>query len=99
MGKIISDSSNVCYRPRNKNEATSAQQMWGGTGLIIQDKSVQRIVEFGEDSTNLARWSWCKLRGKEDTAAQIISIYVLNWTSHGLWTVVTQHQRYYPHIW
>ena len=92
LGQLESQRSRLSW---NKNEETSAQQMWGGTGVLIQGKTIQRIQKFEENKSNLARWSSCTLRGKEGAVVRIVSIYVPNEKSTGPASVATQHRRYY----
>ena len=65
----------------------------GGTAIITQSEMALRHMESGGDTKRLGRWSWVKIRGKNDISLRIVSVYVphLNKT-HGHLNVYAQHQ-------
>ena len=47
----------------------------GGNGVITFDNMAKKVIDIGNDSKNLGRWTWCTYRGKHDNNITIISCY------------------------
>jgi hypothetical protein len=59
---------------------------------------VHRVIEKGRDNSNLGRWAWTKLRGKNGITLTIISAYRPNPPSAGVMGVYAQHCKYFNSI-
>ena len=54
MGQLELSLSKISY---NRNKKTTDKQLWGGTGIIIQNTTTQRLLGWGEDPRKLGRWT------------------------------------------
>ena len=81
----------------NKNETPADVQQYGGTAIIARGDIVHRIVQTGKDETNLGRWVWMAIQGKNNRLTMVISAY-RPCHSHELGSVYEQHRRYFDTI-
>jgi hypothetical protein len=54
----------------------------GGTATVVCDKWTSRVMETGEDTYGLGRWSYVILRGKGTTKVAVITAYNVSQKSH-----------------
>ena len=47
----------------------------GGNGIISFDKVSKKLIEYGYDRKNLARWTWCTYKGKRGKNITVFSCY------------------------
>jgi hypothetical protein len=92
LGKLTSSSASFAY---NLTELTNTSvHQPGGVGVISTDDVTHRVIQRGHDPTELGRWSWILLEGKQHHRTRIITAY-RPCKSSGPGTVNQQHQRYY----
>ena len=48
---------------------------WGGTGIIAMKEIIPRLETSGKDPTNLGRWTWIKLQGRQGHITRIVCAY------------------------
>ena len=65
---------------------------YGGVGIIATHELAHRIIDRGYDPTNLGRWAWIRIQGKEGHTTRIATAY-RPWESPGASTVFHQHAR------
>jgi hypothetical protein len=51
------------------------EKQFGGTATFTVNDITHRVVDKGRDATQLGRWSWSKLRGKNGHTLVIITAY------------------------
>ena len=83
----------------NKNDINTGNDptQYGGTGVITIGEATARVIDTGEDTTRLGRWSWARLKGKNGSTSRWISVYAPVKPSKknpGPSTVWRQHERY-----
>jgi len=64
--------SNFAYN--NTDLKNSVPYQPGGVGVILTNTMTPRVIGKGKDPTDLGRWTWTRLRGK-DRAVTMISAY------------------------
>jgi hypothetical protein len=90
--RLASSSASFAY---NSTElAHTSVHQTGGVGVIATDDVTDRVIQRGRDPTELGRWSWILLEGKQHHRTRIITAY-RPCESSGPGTVNQQHQRYY----
>jgi hypothetical protein len=80
----------------NEPKQTTVPQ-YGGVGVMVVNDMTHRIVSQGTDPTNLGRWSWVRLEGKQEHHLRIVSVY-RPVDSVGPGTVYSQHERHFSKI-
>jgi hypothetical protein len=92
FGRLASSSASFAY---NTTElANTSVHQPGGVGVISTDDVTHRVIQRGRDPTELGRWSWTLLEGKQHHRTRIITAY-RPCASSGPGTVNQQHQQYY----
>jgi hypothetical protein len=71
------------------------EKQFGGTATFLINDIAHRVVDKGKDATQLGRWSWSKLRGKNGHTLAIIMAYRPNPPSAGVMGVYTQHTKFF----
>ena len=60
----------------NSHEITSEKVQWGGTGIILMGEARPRLFQkMGSDPTNLGRWTWAKIQGRNGHFLRVVSAY------------------------
>ena len=78
----------------NQRDRTCKKFQPGGTAIISRDEMALRVMESGQDTRKIGRWSWQLLRGKNNIKLRVISIYFpCTMFSDGFKTVVSQQQK------
>ena len=83
------------------NQHCPSQQkiLYGGTAHFLNQNLSLRQIEHGQDPTNLGRWIWTLLRGKQGIQVRIISGYrPVEDTSNRPHTVYSQHEYYFNQV-
>jgi hypothetical protein len=65
---------------------------YGGVGILATQELAHRCIGTGRDPTNLGRWAWIKIQGKEGCTIRIATAY-RPWESQGASTVFHQQAR------
>ena len=65
---------------------------YGGVGIVATQELAHRIISTGKDPTNLGRWTWIRIQGKEGHTVRIATAY-RPWESPGAGTVFHQQAR------
>jgi hypothetical protein len=65
---------------------------YGGVGILATQELAHRIIATGKDPTNLGRFAWIRIQGKEGHTVHIITAY-RPWESPGASTVFHQQAR------
>jgi len=65
---------------------------YGGAGIIATQELAHRIIDRGHDPTNLGRWAWIRIQGKEGHTTHNAMAY-RPWESPGTSTVFHQQAR------
>jgi hypothetical protein len=65
---------------------------YGGVGIVATQELAHRIIDRGRDPTNLGRWVWIRIQGKEGHTVRIATAY-RPWESPGASTVYHQQAR------
>jgi hypothetical protein len=68
----------------NTNFSPITQQQFGGTAIFTTNDIAHRVAEKGSDPSELGRWTWTKLRGKNNHNLLIIAAYRPNPPSAGV---------------
>jgi len=63
-----------------------------GVGIIATQELAHCIIDLGHNPTNLGRWAWIQIQGKEGHTTRIATAY-RPWESPGASTVFHQHAR------
>jgi hypothetical protein len=87
----ISHSHNTTFPPIEDKQ-------FGGTALFTINDSAHRVTEKGKDNSNLGRWSWTKLQGKNGYNLTVLAAYRPNPPSAGVMGVYAQHSKYFNYI-
>jgi hypothetical protein len=87
----ISYSNNITFPP-------ITEKQFGGTAIFTINDISHRVIAKGKDESQLGRWSWTALRGKQGQTLTIISAYRPNPPSAGVMGVYTQHTKYFNSI-
>jgi hypothetical protein len=74
------------------------EKQFGGTAIFTINEIAHRVIDKGKDNSNLGRWSWTKLRGKNQVSLTIISAYHPNPPSAGVMGVYAQQAKYFNSI-
>ena len=61
----------------NTHEAYPDQlTQWGGTGIVLMKEAKPRLFgKMGSDHTNLGRWTWAKIQGRQGHFLRVVSAY------------------------
>jgi hypothetical protein len=73
-------------------------KQFGVTAVFTINDSAHRVTAKGKDSSNLGRWSWTKLQGKNDHNLTILVAYRPNPPSAGVMGVYSQHSKYFNYV-
>ena len=77
----------------NTTEPTTTDTIqYGGVGIVATQALAHRIIKTGSDPTNLGRWTWICIQGKEGHNVRIAMAY-RPWESPGANTVFHQQAR------
>ena len=103
--KKVSKRNNIWSRTRGwfENQRTIAHHNLhdnkckyyqpGGTAIIAQGDTALRQLDSGGDKRKLGRWSWYRIRGKNNKTVRVVSIYVPHTNkTQGKSNVYSQHQ-------
>lgn len=81
----------------NSTDSMSERSQYGGTAILGVNDMVTKIHSSGKDPTNLGRWCWFRLQGKNQIMTRIVSAYCPCFSppegAHGIRTVYAQHLR------
>jgi endonuclease/exonuclease/phosphatase family metal-dependent hydrolase len=88
------ESMKVAYSNNTTEKEDKQIGQVGGTMLLTIENVTNRVLQSGSDPTNLGRWSWVLLQGKDQRKLRVVSIYrpVI---SSGPTAVYQQHLRYF----
>ena len=87
----LNGSRTVFAHNTTEPKITDAVQ-YGGVGIFANKEISHRIISSGKDPTNLGRWSWIRIQGKEGHTVRIATAY-RPWESPGASTVFHQQAR------
>lgn len=88
-----SSKSSISY---NTNDSSSTAFQPGGTITQAINKAAHRVIETGRDKSNLGRWSWIKLQGKNNIKLRVITAYrPCKPSSAGPNTAYSQQERFF----
>jgi hypothetical protein len=73
QGKL-NGSRAVFAHNTTESEVTDAVQ-YGGVGIVATKEIAHRNITTGKDPTNLGRWSWIRIQGKEGQSVRIATAY------------------------
>ena len=59
----------------NLHSNSSSRRLFGGTACFMPRPTAHRAVAHGHDPTDLGRWTWTLLRGRQGIQTRIISAY------------------------
>ena len=80
----------------NKNELDIAGTIqYGGTGITLKQELTARKIEHGHDISGLARWTWCRIQGKNQKHVRLVSSYRPIKHADGEESVWSQHLRHW----
>jgi hypothetical protein len=76
--------------------SSRARRIFGGTACFMPTATAHRAVEHGHDPSDLGRWCWTLLRGRNGLHTRIITGYrpVRSYDDEAL-TVYAQHELYF----
>ena len=83
----------------NQKDIDAPRFQPGGVATMTVDKLAYKVVESGEDSKKLGRWTWIRLRGRNDKHLRVATVYrpcvpsAGSNRSQGSFTVHCQHMR------
>jgi len=60
---------------QNKQDAHGDKFQSGGTAVLVVNKMSHKTTKPGDDPTGLGRWSWVRLRGKENHFLRVVLVY------------------------
>jgi hypothetical protein len=78
---------------------STSRRLFGGTACFLTKDTVHQAISHGNDPSNLGRWTWSLLRGRNGIATRIISAYrpVRSFNDEAL-TVYSQHELYFRQL-
>ena len=78
----------------NRNSRVGAAYQKGGVTIFSINTAANRVIQSGQDTTGLGRWTWTRYRGRNGVVLRVISAYrpVLN--QSGALGVYNQHKQY-----
>jgi len=64
----------------NRNSRVGAAYQKGGVTIFSINTAANRVIQSGQDTTGLGRWTWTRYRGRNGVVLRVISAYrpVLN---------------------
>ena len=79
-----------------KHCSSKNRRVFGGTACFMPPNTAHRAIEHGHDLTDLGRWSWTLIRGRNGLHTRIITGYrpVRSYNDEAL-TVYAQHELYF----
>ena len=90
-GWFENQSISIAY---NQHHRCRSKHLPGGVGVICRGETALRKIETKNDSSNLGRWTWTKLQGKDGIKLRIVSVYVpCRSTEYGNKKVYCQQQK------
>ena len=67
----------------------------GGTGIVARLAAHPRVVDKGEDTHRLGRWTWMKIEGRHQHCTKVLTAYRPHKNTSSLGTVYNQQLRYW----
>ena len=67
----------------------------GGTGIVARLAAHPRVVDKGEDTHRLGRWTWMKIEGRHQHFTKVLTAYRPHKNTSSLGTVYNQQLRYW----
>ena len=91
------ESTRINTTYNNTEPKISRRFQPGGVASITTYKLYRKILDEGQDSLKLGRWSWVRYEGKKGRILRIITAYrpTKNITGGGSNKVYIQHLRYF----
>jgi hypothetical protein len=89
-GKL--NGSKAVFAHNTTELQTTDTIQYGGVGIVATQEIANRIISTGRDPTNLGRWTWIRIQGKEGHTTRIATTY-RPWESPGASTVFHQQAR------
>jgi hypothetical protein len=90
QGKL--SGSKAVFAHNTTEPAITDAIQYGGVGIVATRELAHRIISQGRDPTNLGRWVWIRIQGKEGHTVRIATAY-RPWESPGASTVFHQQAR------
>jgi hypothetical protein len=59
----------------NRHDTSGSKNVVGGTGIIVNGRLATKIQETGIDPSGLGRWTWIRLRERNNVSLRILAIY------------------------
>ena len=89
-GKL--NGSKAVFAHNTTEPKSTDTTQYGGVGIVVTQEIAHRIIGTGRDPTNLGRWAWIRIQGKEGHTVRIATAY-RPWESPGASTVFHQQAR------
>ena len=74
----------------NKCDVNASRTQPGGTITMVRGAVALNTQEVGADGSGLGRWSWVKIKGKQDSVTRIVTVYSPSGSGDGPSTVYSQ---------
>jgi exonuclease III len=80
----------------NEHTTSNEKRVFGGTAYLTSAAASHKVEKKGADPTNLGRWSWALLTGRQGIKTRIINGYrPIHDTTNRVGTVYSQQQKYF----
>jgi hypothetical protein len=73
FGKLMGNQGIFAHNSTELDTTETIQ--YGGVGIVTTQELSSRIIEYGRDPTNLGRWVWIRLQGKEGHTTRLVTAY------------------------
>jgi hypothetical protein len=73
IGKLNGSQAIFAHNTTEDNVTDAIQ--YGSVGIVTTHELAHRIIESGSDTTNLGRWDWIRIQGKEGHTVRIATAY------------------------
>jgi hypothetical protein len=73
FGKLMGSQGTFAHNSTELGNTETIQ--YGGAGIVTTQELSSRIIESGRDATNLGRWVWIRLQGKEGHTVRLVTAY------------------------
>lgn len=82
----------------NEHTTPNEKRVFGGTAYLTSAAASHKVEKKGADPTNLGRWSWALLTGRQDIKTRIINGYrPIHDATNRIGTVYSQQQQQQNH--